>query len=51
MIGLVKQQFINWPSMIIALATILVLLRFKKIQEPFVILAAALVGLAIKHWL
>jgi len=37
--------------MIIALVTILVLLRFKKVQEPFVILAAALVGLAIKHWL
>jgi len=51
MIGLVKQQFINAPSMIIALVTILVLLRFKKVQEPFVILAAALVGLAIKHWL
>jgi chromate transporter len=51
MIGLVKRQLIDAPSMIIALVTILVLLRFKKVQEPFVILAAALVGLVIKHWL
>ena len=50
-IVLVKRQFIDLPSMLIGLATILVLLRFKKIQEPFVILAAALIGLLIKNWL
>ena len=50
-IALAKRQFIYLPSMLIGLATILVLLRFKKIQEPFVILAAALIGLLIKNWL
>jgi len=50
-IVLAKRQFIDLPSMLIGLATILVLLRFKKIQEPFVILAAALIGLLIKNWL
>ncbi len=50
-IVLAKRQFIDISSVVIALVTILVLLRFKKVQEPFVILAAALVGLVIKHWL
>src|SRR3954470_23843112 len=44
-IVLAKRQFIDASSVVIALVTILVLLRFKKVQEPFVILAAALVGL------
>src|SRR6478609_2147999 len=39
---LAKRQFIDAPSTAIALITILILLRFKKVQEPFVILAAAL---------
>jgi len=50
-IVLAKRQFTDISSVVIALVTILVLLRFKKVQEPFVILAAALVGLVIKHWL
>jgi len=50
-IVLAKRQFTDIPSVTIALATILILLRFKKIQEPFIILAAALVGLLIKNWL
>jgi len=50
-IVLVKRQFIDASSVVIALVTILVLLRFKKVQDPFVILAAALLGLVIKHWL
>jgi hypothetical protein len=32
-------------------ATVLLLLRFKKLQEPVIILAAALLGIAIKTWL
>ena len=48
---LAKRQFTDIPSVAIALATILLLLRFKKIQEPFIILAAALVGLLFKNWL
>ena len=50
-IVLAKRQFTDIPSVIIALVTILLLLRFKKIQEPFIILAAAVVGLLIKGWL
>jgi chromate transporter len=50
-IVLAKRQFRDIPSVAIALATILILLRFKKLQEPFVILAAALVGLLLKNWL
>ncbi len=44
-----KRQFTDIPSVVIALVTILLLLRFKKIQEPFVIIVAALVGLLIKN--
>jgi chromate transporter len=36
------------PSVIIALATIGILLKFKKVPEPLIILAAALLGVAIK---
>jgi chromate transporter len=49
-IVLAKRQFTDMPSILIALATALVLLRFKKIQEPLIILAAALIGLLIKNW-
>ncbi len=45
---LAKRQFTDIPSVLIALATVLLLIRFKKIQEPFVILAAALIGLLLK---
>jgi len=36
------------PSVMIAAATILVLLFLKKIQEPYIILAAAIIGLVLK---
>jgi chromate transporter len=45
---LAKRQFTDLISVLIALATILVLLRFKRLQDPFIILAAALIGLLIK---
>ena len=48
-IVLAKRQFTDIPSVAIALAAILLLLRFKKLQEPVIILAAALLGLLIKH--
>lgn len=50
-IVLAKRQFTGIPPILIATATIILLLRFKKLQEPFVILAAALIGLLIKNWL
>ncbi len=48
-IVLAKRQFTDLPSVLIALVTILILIRFKKIQEPFIILLAALAGLLIKN--
>ena len=50
-IVLARRQFTDLPSVFIALATIFVLVRFKKIPEPVIILAAALIGLLIKNWL
>jgi len=48
---LAKRQFIDVPSVAIALAAILLLLKFKKIQEPFIILGAAFIGLLLKNWI
>ncbi len=48
---LAKRQLTDMISAGIAILTILVLLRFRKIQEPFVILVAAIVGLLIKKYL
>ncbi|HEY8689481.1 MAG TPA: chromate transporter [Chitinophagaceae bacterium] len=50
-IVLAKRQFIDIPSVLIAIIVALILIRFKKNQEPFIILAAALLGLLIKSWL
>jgi len=47
---LAKRQFTDMPSVLIALVAILILIRFKKIQEPFIILVAALTGLLLKIW-
>ncbi|HEY4148440.1 MAG TPA: chromate transporter [Chitinophagaceae bacterium] len=47
-IVLAKRQFIDITSVLIALATLLVLLRVKKIQEPVVIATAAIIGLLLK---
>ncbi len=48
---LAKRQFIDIPSVLIAVAAAFILIQFKKVQEPFIILAAALLGLLIKSWL
>jgi chromate transporter len=45
---LAKRQLTDVISCAIAVVTILVLLKFKKIQEPLIIVAAALLGLLIK---
>lgn len=47
-IVLARRQFTDWISPLISLVTILFLLRFKKLQEPYLILAAAAIGLLIK---
>lgn len=45
-----RRQITDFISLGIAAATVLLLLRFKKVQEIFVILIAALLGLIIKLW-
>jgi chromate transporter len=47
-IVLAKRQLVDMTSILIAMVTIIILLRFK-IQEPFIILAAALVGWLVKN--
>jgi chromate transporter len=50
-IVLAKRQLVDAISIAIAVVVVLLLLRFKKLQEPYIIIAAALLGLAIKSWL
>lgn len=50
-IVLAKRQLTDIVSLLIAATTILILLRFKKIQEPIVIVVSALLGLIIKAYL
>ncbi len=47
---LAKRQLTGIIPVIIAAVTIVVLLRFKKIPEPIIVLAAALIGLLIKNY-
>ena len=46
-IVIAKRSVIDVPTAIIALLTIVLLWRFKKLQEPVVVLGAALLGLVI----
>ena len=48
---LARRQITDTTSLAIAIITIGVLLKFKKIQEPFIIIVAAIVGLLIKNYL
>lgn len=43
-----KRTLVNIPTMLIALSTGLVLFKFKKIQEPIIIIVMAAVGLLLK---
>lgn len=43
-----KRTLTDIPTVIIALTTIAILFRFKKLQEPFIILAAAAIGIVLK---
>ncbi|WMY06913.1 chromate transporter [Paraburkholderia phenoliruptrix] len=42
-----RRSIIDWPTVLLALATVLLLWRFKKLQEPVIVIAAALIGLAV----
>src|SRR5215203_3554423 len=46
-----KRTLTDIPTVLIALTTAAVLFRFKKLQEPFIILAAAAIGILIKNYL
>ena len=46
-----KRTFTDVPSVIIALTTIVVLIKFKKLQEPLIIGVAALIGITLKLFL
>ena len=46
-----KRTLIDIPTLVIALTTIGILLKFKKLQEPFIIVVAALLGILLKTFL
>lgn len=46
---LAKKQFTDLSSILIAMITIIVLLKFQKIKEPIVILIAAIIGMILKN--
>ena len=43
-----KRTLTDIPTLLIAITTAAILFKFKKLQEPFIILAAALLGISIK---
>jgi len=47
-IVIAKRSIIDIPTVLIAIATIFALLYIKKIQEPYIILAAAILGIFLK---
>ena len=46
-IVLAKRSIVDVPTVLMALATVALLWKFKKIQEPVIVLGAALIGLAV----
>src|SRR5438270_6138390 len=46
---LTKRAVMDFPTVLIAVVSLLLLLRFKKISEPMIILAAGIVGMTVKH--
>ena len=46
-IVLAKRSIVDIPTALMALATVALLWKFKKIQEPVIVLGAALIGLAV----
>ncbi len=43
-----KRSLTDIPTILIALATVVLLFKFKKLKEPYIILAAALIGIILK---
>ena len=48
-IVIATRSIVDIPTALIAVVTLLTLIYFKKIQEPYVIIVAALIGIMIKH--
>ena len=48
---LAKRNLIDIPTILIAVTTATVLFKYKKVQEPFIILAAAIIGVILKLYL
>jgi len=48
MLVLGKRTLADIPTILIALSTLLLLFKFKKLSEPFIILLAALTGILLK---
>jgi chromate transporter len=48
---LARRTLVDIPTVVIAMLTAFLLVNFKKMQEPIVIIAAALIGIAIKAYL
>ncbi|WP_321794720.1 chromate transporter [Caballeronia sp. J97] len=46
-IVIAKRSIVDWPTALLALATVLLLWRVKKLQEPVIVAAAALIGLGV----
>lgn len=44
-----KRAVTDMPTVLIAVVSLLLLLRFKKIPEPLIILGAGIVGMTVKH--
>ncbi|HKR38972.1 MAG TPA: chromate transporter [Paraburkholderia sp.] len=46
-IVIARRSIVDWPTVLLAVATALLLWRFKKLQEPVIVIAAALIGLVV----
>ncbi len=46
-IVLAKRSIVDVPTALLAVATVLLLVKFKKLQEPVIVAGAALIGLAL----
>jgi chromate transporter len=42
-----RRSITDWPTALIAVATLLILLRFKKVPEPILVVASALIGILL----
>jgi len=46
-IVIARRSIVDWPTLALLLVTVVLLWRFKKLQEPVIVVAAALFGLAV----